>query len=290
MSDPFTGFDLNAQYPGYLGQLFQIEGGGNPNAPPTGSNRGMGQFSPDLEKKYGITDQNRTDPAAQTRAVQMEAAEHYPILQKALGRAPTAGELYLTHQQGVAGGPALMTASQDQPAWMAIRPYYKSDAIAKQAISGNIPSNHALYRSDVNGITAGDFRNLWVSRFDGGTGAASAAASRGLGTAVAPVPAATSPPAVAPSSLGNLIASASSGAPGVLPAASPSLTQNQTSTLTQAAHLFEEPQLHPAPMMQLPVNPARLRNVIAGKTGANPNAIPLPPSVKERIAALMGKT
>ena len=53
---------------GFVKRLFQVESGGDPNAV-TGSNRGLGQFSPDMEAKYGINDQNRTDPNAQARAV-----------------------------------------------------------------------------------------------------------------------------------------------------------------------------------------------------------------------------
>lgn len=261
-------FDLGTQYPGYVDRLFHIESGGDPNNV-TGSNRGLGQFGPAEEARYGINDANRTFYDAQASAVAREAAEHAPVLQKALGRSPTAGELYLTHQQGVAGGPALLTASASQPAWMAVRPYYKSDAVAKQAISGNIPSDNPLYRSDVNQITAGDFRNLWINKFEGGHGGGSQMASA--------APAGSPPPAVPLSSI------TASFAPGAL-------APNQTAALSGAENLFQEPQLQPASTMQLPVNPSRLRNALAGKTGANPNAIPLPPSVKERIAALMGLT
>src|SRR4051812_4952707 len=93
----------------YTNRLFQIESGGNPNAV-TGSNRGLGQFSPDLEAKYGISDANRTDPAAQAAAVRQNGLANMPGLTKALGREPTPAELYIAHQQGIAGGPALLTA------------------------------------------------------------------------------------------------------------------------------------------------------------------------------------
>ena len=71
------------------------------------------------------------------------ASGHCTVLSRALGRDPTPGELYLTHQQGIAGGPALL-AGGDRPAWQVIRPYYKSDAIAKQAITGNLPQDPGL--------------------------------------------------------------------------------------------------------------------------------------------------
>jgi hypothetical protein len=271
MADPFSPSDLETQYPGYITRLFQIESGGNPAAV-TGSNRGLGQFGPAEEAKYGITDANRSSYDAQAAAVAREASEHIPALQKALGRPPTAGEAYLTHQQGVAGGPALLTASPDQPAWMAIRPYYKSDTIAKQAISGNVPSNHPLYRTDVNQITAGDFRNLWTSKFEGGHGGQ---------TAVAAVPAAGGGASVMPPASGGSVPGADVS----------SYTQDQTSALARAQQFLgpQETPLQPALPMELSVNMARIRNAIAGK-GGGVGGVPLPPSVKQRIAALMGRT
>lgn len=153
--------------PGYVARLFQIESGGNPNAV-TGSNRGLGQFGPQEEAKYGISNANRANPAAQSTAVHREAIDHATALRTALGRDPTPGEQYLTHQQGIAGGPALLTADPSTPAWQAIRPFYKSDAMARLAITGNIPGDHPLRGQDADKITAGDFRNLWVNKFERG--------------------------------------------------------------------------------------------------------------------------
>ena len=95
-----------------------------------------------------LQDANRTDPAAQAAALAAERAHHTPILAKALGRDPTPGELYLMHQQGIAGGPALLGADPNTPAWQVIRPYYKSDAIAQKAITGNIPRGSPLHGMD----------------------------------------------------------------------------------------------------------------------------------------------
>lgn len=147
----------------YIARLFQIESGGNPNAV-TGSNRGLGQFGPAEEAQFGLNDQNRTDPNAQAAAVQREAALHTGVLGKALGREPTPGELYLAHQQGIAGGPALLTGG-GTPAWQAIRPYYKSDAMAQKAISGNLPAGSGI---DPATATADQFSRFWVSKFEGG--------------------------------------------------------------------------------------------------------------------------
>ncbi len=189
--------------PGYVARLFQIESGGNPNAV-TGSNRGLGQFGPQEEAKYGLSDANRTSPQAQADAVHREAIEHAAALRRVLGRDPTPGEQYLTHQQGIAGGPALLNADPTMPAWQAIRPFYKNDAIARLAITGNIPGNHPLRGTDPDKITAGDFRNLWVSKFEQGLAGAGRAP---MGVVAPQMPSASPAPtsgAVGPSQTGQV--------------------------------------------------------------------------------------
>lgn len=192
----------------YTNRLFQIESGGNPNAV-TGSNRGLGQFSPDLEAKYGITDANRTDRNAQAQAVQGLAQDNAAAFQKSMGRAPTPAELYLAHQQGAAGAPALLKADPSSPAWQAIRPYYNSDAMAQKAITGNIPSTHALYGRSPNDVSAGDFSNMWLTKFGGsapagntsslpGAPVAAAAPSVPPGSGVAAAPDASAPMDIRP--------------------------------------------------------------------------------------------
>jgi hypothetical protein len=264
--------------PSYVARLFKIESGGNPNAV-TGSNRGLGQFGPAEEAQFGINNQNRTDPNAQAAAVQQEAALHAQTLQKALGRPPTPGELYLTHQQGIAGGPALLTADPSQPAWQTIRPFYRSDAIAQKAITGNIPQGDPLYGQDPNGITAGAFRNMWVSKFEKGMGGQNVASAGG-----------PSPPAV-----GANAPSPAAGALPVPPPGGPFDPQQQTAALLaqqQPQGQAPQDQMAPPPDMpaapQMPVNLARLRNVMALRP--ENNQMPLPPDVAQRLAALMGRS
>ena len=187
--------------PSYTSRLFQIESGGNPNAPATGSNRGMGQFSPDLERKYGITDQNRTDPNIQSAAVAQEAQEHAAILGRALGRPPTPGELYLSHQQGIGGATAHL-GNPDAPAWQTMHGTAegrrKGPDWAQRAIWGNIPDdprtspqfNKKMFPGGVGTVTSGDFSRGWVSKFESGLpGAPQMAANASSGTG-APSPAA----------------------------------------------------------------------------------------------------
>jgi hypothetical protein len=163
----------------YIARLFKIESGGDPNAR-TGSNRGLGQFGPTEERRYGITDANRTDPMAQAAAVAAEHAANTGALTKALGRDPTFADHYLAHQQGVTGASALL-ANPNVPAWQVIRPYYRSDAIAQKAITGNIPSDNPLRKLDVNDISAKGFTDMWADKFNRGL--------PGAQTASAPLPA-----------------------------------------------------------------------------------------------------
>jgi hypothetical protein len=135
----------------YTRALWNIEGGGR-----TGSNVGRAQFGPEEIRRYG----NPNDPAS----VQREVADHSRILRSALGRDPAPWELYLTHQQGRAGGPALLKADPNMPAWQAIRRFYRSDAIAKSAIHGNL---YGAARSvPAENITVGQFNNWWKDRFN----------------------------------------------------------------------------------------------------------------------------
>lgn len=216
--------------PAYIARLFAIESGGDPNAV-TGSNRGLGQFGPQEEARYGLSDANRADPGAQATAVAREAQEHTAVLRKVLGRDPTPGEMYLTHQQGVAGGPALLSAQPDMPAWQVIRPYYKSEAIARKAITGNVPSDHPLYGQDADRITAADFRNLWVNKFERGLGGAPAAVGS---QAAQPTPAA--------------MGGAAAPAPGILNA-QPSLDSDPNFlAVSQRAAEMLAPQAAPPPL------------------------------------------
>ncbi|HEX3522867.1 MAG TPA: hypothetical protein VHT52_12355 [Stellaceae bacterium] len=101
----------------------------------------------------------------------METNENTQILRRALGRDPTPGELYLTHQQGQAGGPALIRAAQNNPnmpAYQAIAQYYRSPQVAMTAIHGNIPSNNPLRNIPANQVTAAQFVQMWNERFNRG--------------------------------------------------------------------------------------------------------------------------
>jgi len=131
--------------------LWSIEGGGR-----TGSNVGKAQFGPEEIRRYG----NPNDP----RSVEREAVAIQNNLRPALGRNPEPWEMYLTHQQGMSGGRTLLTADRNMPAWQAIRHYYKSDAMAKRAITGNLYNE--LKGVPAENITVGMFRDWWQRRFN----------------------------------------------------------------------------------------------------------------------------
>lgn len=164
----------------FVNRLFHIESGNIPDQV-TGSNRGLGQFSPDLERRYGITDWTNRDQ--QTSAVRQEMAEFGPRMRNVLGRDPTPGEAYLFHQQGAAGASAHF-GNPDGTAWQNIRPYYSSDAIAKKAIWDNVPSNprlspsfnKSMFPGGVDDVTSGNFTTGWVNKFQGSPSATVASA------------------------------------------------------------------------------------------------------------------
>ena len=99
---------------GYLARTAQIESNFNPNAKnPNSSATGLFQFINSTARQYGLD--NPRDPVASTAAAARLAADNRDFLARRLGREPTAGELYLAHQQG-AGGAARLLANPDAPA------------------------------------------------------------------------------------------------------------------------------------------------------------------------------
>jgi hypothetical protein len=139
----------------------------------TGNNYGLGQFSPDLERKYGLTPADRDNPVKQAEALTRERAD----FEKALGRKMEDWEFYLAHQQGMAGSKALLE-NPNAPAWEVIRPYYSDaearrrgfangDAYAKAAISGNIFRGSMLKGIPVENVSASQFADMWRAKWSG---------------------------------------------------------------------------------------------------------------------------
>jgi hypothetical protein len=152
----------------YTAQLINIESDGDPRNR-TGSNYGLGQFSPDQFAHFGIT--NPYDPQQQIRAIAQERAENTPIARNILGRDPTAAELYLMHQQGQTGGANLLRAAQNNPngpAWQTVGGEGRGDAFAIRKIRGNIPSDNPLRNVPANQVTNAQYVRMWNDRFNRG--------------------------------------------------------------------------------------------------------------------------
>ena len=130
---------------GYLRRTAEIESGLNPNAKnPRSSAKGLFQFIDSTARAYGV---DPLDPESATIGAAELAADNARYLRRKLGREPTAGELYLAHQQGAAGAARLLA----NPNAMA------ADVVGTKAVTLNAG------RDD---ITAGEFAGLWTNKFD----------------------------------------------------------------------------------------------------------------------------
>lgn len=135
-----------------------IESGGGTQPDRAGSKyRGVFQLSPDLYRKYGGDPSNVGD---QVRAGLQSLRDTKAALGRSLGREPTPDEVYLAHQQGVAGATALLAADRDARAADVIAPYYQ-DGLNVRAITGNLPSGTGAGAD----TTAGQFIDVWRGRY-----------------------------------------------------------------------------------------------------------------------------
>jgi hypothetical protein len=131
---------------GFLERTAFLESGGNPRAKnPDSSAGGLFQQIDDNARAYGVKD--RFDPVQSTDGAVDFAVDNMRILTTALGREPTAAELYLAHQQGGEGARRLL-----------VNPNAKAvDVVGADAVR--------LNRGDVN-MTAGEFASLWLDKFN----------------------------------------------------------------------------------------------------------------------------
>lgn len=145
--------------PNTMRAIAQIESAGNPRAQnPRSSAGGLFQFIDATASDYGLT--NRFDPAQAADAGARLARDNAARLHGVLGREPTAGELYLAHQQGGGGASRLL---RDRNARAV-------DIVGADAVR--------LNGGDMN-MTAGEFANIWMRKADRLAGAASAPQGQG---------------------------------------------------------------------------------------------------------------
>lgn len=157
--------------PRLLGTFVKIESGGRADAQ-TGQYRGLLQLSAPEFAKYGGGDINSPTDNLNAGAAKLRA-ESDAFTQK-YGRAPSANDLYMIHQQGV-GGAAAHSANPDRPAWenmlSTAEGQQKGPAWARLAIWGNVPDDQKKAFGSVDNITSKQFTDMWaqkVARFGGG--------------------------------------------------------------------------------------------------------------------------
>ena len=132
--------------PNALRAIAQIESGLDPSAQnPRSSAGGLFQQIDSNARAYGVTD--RFDPAQSAEGAARFAQENTRTLRNVLGRDPSAGELYLAHQQGPGGASRLLR----NPTAKAV------DLVGAEAVR--------LNGGDVN-MTAQEFANIWISKAD----------------------------------------------------------------------------------------------------------------------------
>jgi hypothetical protein len=144
----------------------------------TGSYHGLFQLSGDEFKKYGGG--NIYDPVDNANAAARKLAAESAQFQAQYGRAPTATDFYLIHNQG-AGGYAAHMANPDAPAWQNMagtkEGREKGPGWARQAIWDNIPDdprlspnfNKTMFPGGVDSVRGQDFIGGWQAKLEGGT-------------------------------------------------------------------------------------------------------------------------
>ena len=133
-----------------------IENGGRLNPPKNGSSTGAMQMHPDTFAANAKPGEDINNPADNIRAAYRNVRKETAALTRILGRAPAPWEIYLAHQQGAGGGPALLKAPREMNAVEALTPAYKGNAaMARKAITGN---------GGTTNMTVGDFLDVWQGK------------------------------------------------------------------------------------------------------------------------------
>jgi hypothetical protein len=183
---------------GFLERTAFLESRGNPRAKnPDSSAGGLFQQIDDNARAYGVKD--RFDPVQSTDGAVDFAVDNMRILTTALGRKPTAAELYLAHQQGGEGARRLLA----NPNAKAV------DIVGAKAVrlnGGNVD------------MTANEFASLWLDKFNNTKTTAPTAGTPANANAVASrsgeaVQRAVTPTAGTPSANMTVASSASPTAP-----------------------------------------------------------------------------
>lgn len=151
--------------PGMLRRIAQVESSGRPEVV-TGSYKGLFQFSNAEFQKYGSGD--IFDPADNALAAANKLKAEASWFQGKFGRPPTLTDIYMLHQQGLAGYPAHLN-NPNAPAWQNMystgEGQQKGPGWAKKAVWGNVPDQYkSRFPGGVETLTSAEFVNIWRER------------------------------------------------------------------------------------------------------------------------------
>jgi hypothetical protein len=110
---------LSPERQAYLGHLAGKEAQSANEVSPTGA-AGPFQFIRSTGRQYGLVGpegDRRTDPVASIAAVNRLTDDNAAVLEKALGRPPSPGELALAHQQGAGTAAKMLSGSGNAPSY-----------------------------------------------------------------------------------------------------------------------------------------------------------------------------
>lgn len=156
---------------GYLQTLAQVESHGDPKAQ-NGRSTGLFQFHPDTFAAAGGGGDIHDIGAQTSAALNLSRRDRANLSQ--LGIEPTDANVYIMHQQGAGGGRALLTSPPDINAVAALTPVYGNADVAKRAIVGN---------GGTADMSAGQFVDMWRSRWANGGRPVTTGAAQGGATA-----------------------------------------------------------------------------------------------------------
>ena len=142
--------------PDAMTAIAKIESGFNPSAQnPNSSAGGLFQQIDSNARAYGVSD--RFDPVQSAEGAARFAQENTRTLRNVLGRDPSAGELYLAHQQGPGGASRLLRNPNARAA----------DVVGADAVRLN---------GGTLDMTAGEFANIWINKAERALGQVSGGA------------------------------------------------------------------------------------------------------------------
>ena len=166
-----------------LRAIADIESSGDPRNV-TGSYKGLFQLSEEEFRNNGGTG-NIFDPVANAQAAARKIKKEGLELSGKLGRPVSDAELYLAHQQGVAGAYQHLT-HPNQPAWQSMfatgEGQQKGAEWAKRAIWGNIANVDKPRFGSVENVTSQQFADYWREKYGRRIGAVVPTPSSGATT------------------------------------------------------------------------------------------------------------